>query len=173
MSGARLRGEHASGATRDEPGCPEGTPTALAMRDLSTSVQRARRALARRAGLTPTELHVLEHLLPGPMGYTELAQRIGVSKSAISNVANRLVRRGLVSAVLDVDDGRRAFLELSEIGRREMASSLGPVFAVLDALDQSVTADERQVIGRYLRDATRAYEAVEALVSRPSPGVEQ
>ncbi|MBZ5736909.1 MarR family winged helix-turn-helix transcriptional regulator [Nocardioides mangrovi] len=160
MVEAHPRAEHSSDAI-------------AAMRDLSMAGERLRHALARRGHLSPTDLHVMEQLLPGPVGYSDLARRTGVTRSAISNIANRLIRSGLARRRLGVGDRRRVFLELTERGRDQTSSTLGPVFAVLGALDQSVTPAERQVIERYLRDATRAYEAVEALVSHSPHGWEQ
>ena len=155
-----------AGALIDESAHADGIATATAMRDLSMAVQRLRHALARRGHLAASDVQVLEQLLAGPVGYGDLARRTGVTRSAISNIADRLIRNGLASRSFDLVDRRRTFLELTDRGREEMSSFLGPVLAVLDALDQSVTPDEREVVRRYLRDATRAYEAVEALVSR-------
>ncbi len=143
----------------------EETPTLRALRDLAAALDRVRLAVARREGLSLTGLQVLEHLLPGPQGTSEIADRIGVTSSAVTNAGHLLVAGGLMRRRPHPRDRRRTLLELTPAGREETVRYLGPLFAVLQALDETVPADERAVIDRYLRDATRAFNAVEARVS--------
>ena len=144
----------------------EETPTLRALRDLAAALDRVRIAVARREGLSLTALQVLEHLLPGPQGTSEIADRIGVTSSAVTNAGHLLVGSGLMHRRPHPRDRRRTLLELTPAGREETVRYLGPVFAVIQALDDTVSPDERAVIDRYLRDATRAFGAVEARVSR-------
>ena len=150
----------------------EQTPTMRALRDLTAALDRVRLVVARRAGLSMTALQVLEHLLPGPQGTSEIAERIGVTSSAVTNAGHLLVGGGLMTRRPHPRDRRRTLLELTPAGREETVRYLGPVFAVLQALDDTVPAEDRVVLDRYLRDATRAFCAVEARGGplRASPG---
>ena len=152
-------------ATGDEFAGWEQTPTMRALRDLAAAIERVRHTVARRAGLSTTALQVLEHLLAGPQGVAELAHLTGVTSSAVTNAASGLVGAGLVRRRTAPLDRRRTLLELTPAGREETARYLGPVFAVLEALDDTVLPDERVVVDRYLKDATRAFGAVHDRVS--------
>ncbi|HEX6056672.1 MAG TPA: MarR family transcriptional regulator, partial [Intrasporangium sp.] len=50
--------------------------------------------VARRAGMSITELHALRHLSAEPMGPVELARRLRVTSAASSGVVDRLVAHG-------------------------------------------------------------------------------
>lgn len=152
-------------ATEGEFAGWEQTPTMRALRDLTAAIERVRHTAARRAGLSVTAVQVLEHLLAGPQGVSELAHLTGVTSSAVTNAATGLVRDGLVRRRTGPLDRRRTFLELTPTGREQAVRHLGPVFAVLEALDETVLPDERVAVDRYLRDATRSFAAVHARVS--------
>ena len=144
----------------------EQTPTMRTLRDLAAAIERVRHAVARREGLSTTSLQVLEHLLAGARGTSELAHLIGVTSSAVTNAAAGLVSTGLVRRHTAPRDRRRTVLELTLTGREEAVRYLGPVFAVLEALDETVLPDDRVVVDRYLKDATRAFGAVHDRISR-------
>ena len=57
-------------------------------------------------------------------------------------------------------DRRRTQLVLTASGRREVVSHLLPMFVALDRLDREFSVEEREVVERYLRGATQAFEAV-------------
>jgi len=54
-------------------------------------------AIARRIGLSESELHSLRHLLAGPLGPNDLARTLGVTSAASSGIVDRLESRGHVS----------------------------------------------------------------------------
>ena len=49
---------------------------------------------------------------------------------------------------------------LTESGRGEVVGHLLPMFVALDQLDRGFTAEEREVVERYLRGAIAAFERV-------------
>ena len=112
--------------------------------------------VARRAGLSTSELHSLRHLMDTPMGPVELARALGVTSAASSGVVDRLVARGHAQRRPHADDGRRTEVVITESGRLEVFERLAPMFAALSALDSSLTDDERDLVERYLRGATAA-----------------
>lgn len=135
-----------------------GTLTAL--RELVTAGARVNHVVARRAGISDTELVTLEHLSRERIGPAEVARRLEVSTAAATGIVDRLVSRGHVERRPHAADRRRTELVLTESGRREVVGHLLPMFISLDQLDRGFTADERAVVERYLRGAAAAFERV-------------
>lgn len=53
--------------------------------------------------------------------YTELAERLGLDRTTVSRLAARLIEDGLVSRQADAADKRKAWLAITEEGRRALA----------------------------------------------------
>ena len=69
----------------------------------------------------------------GPLTVGELAQQLGVSHAAVSQVRTTLEREGLIAGAPDPRDGRRQFLSLTPRGQ-ETARRLAPLWtAILEA----------------------------------------
>ena len=113
-------------------------------------------ALARRTGLSHTELSVLEHVMEEPMGPSELAQRIGVTTAAASGIVDRLVARGHAERQPHPTDRRRTAVTCTSSGREALMEHLMPMFLELAALDDDFTDAELQVIHRFLVSVDRA-----------------
>jgi DNA-binding MarR family transcriptional regulator len=127
-----------------------------ALRDLTDAASAARPALARRAGMSHSELVALEHLFTSPLGPADLARRLGVTTAASTTIIDRLVERGHVRRTPHPTDKRRTVVELMDSGRREVLTHLLPMFRELEELDAGLTDEEREIVTRYLRRATRA-----------------
>ena len=112
--------------------------------------------VARRAGMSITELHALRHLSAEPMGPVELARRLRVTSAASSGVVDRLVAHGHAERRSHPDDGRRTVVVVTDSGRAEVIGWLRPMFQSLAALDQSLSDTEREVVERYLTGAVDA-----------------
>lgn len=142
---------------------PEGdlqTPSLVALRDLVTTGARVNHVVARRAGLSETELVTLEHLAREQIGPAEVARRLEVSTAAATGIVDRLVARGHVERRPHAADRRRTELVITDSGRGEVVGHLLPMFVALDRLDRSFSAEERAVVERYLRGAVQAFEQV-------------
>ncbi len=137
---------------------PSGSLDAL--QELVDVAARVPHEVARKAGLSTSELHSLRHLMDTPMGPVELARALGVTSAASSGVVDRLVARGHATRRPHHDDGRRTEVVITESGRVEVFAMLAPMFAGLAQLDSSLSDDERVVVERYLRGATAAMRAL-------------
>lgn len=116
--------------------------------------------VARRAGLSVSELHSLRHLMTAPLGPVELARELGVTSAASSGVVDRLVTRGHAERRPHPDDRRRTEVVITDSGRLEILQRLAPMFAGLAETDSALTDDEREVVERYLRGAIAAMRAL-------------
>lgn len=130
--------------------------TLMALRRLLATSGRVTPALARRTGLSHTELSVLEHVMEQPIGPSELAQRVGVTTAAASGIVDRLVARGHAERQPHPTDRRRTAVVCTSSGREELMEHLMPMFLELAGLDSDFSPEERGVINRFLEAAERS-----------------
>lgn len=140
----------------------EQTGSLLALREVVIAANRLRHVIARRAGLSETDLLAMEHLLEQPVGPGELARHLDVTTAAATGLVDRLVGRGHVERHPHEQDRRRTTVEVTASGREEVLAHLLPMFLALDRLDRDFTPEERAVVERYLRGAIAAFGEVEA-----------
>jgi MarR family 2-MHQ and catechol resistance regulon transcriptional repressor len=102
-----------------------------------------------RAGLTPTQLGVLEALLHlGPLGQRTLGAKLLMSGGNITAVVDNLERRGLVRRERRGDDRRNVTVHLTPEGRRLIASAFpAHVREIVEAFS-ALTAAEQDGLGR-------------------------
>ena len=133
----------------------------MALRELLTTGARVNHVVARRAGISDTELVTLEHLSREQIGPAEVARRLEVSTAAATGIVDRLVSRGHVERRPHA--GRPAAYGAGAHRVRaggEVVGHLLPMFVALDRLDRAFTEEEREVVERYLRGAIAAFEQV-------------
>ena len=90
----------------------------------------------------------------GPGTVTQIAQAIGQTHSAVSQLATRLVREGWLVRKSDRADARRSVLDLSAAGERRLAR-MGPVWT---AIRRATAA----LLARHAGDLGTAMAALEA-----------
>lgn len=134
----------------------ERSDTLEALHRLLDSSRRSVPTLARKAGLTPSELAVLEHVFDQPTGPSELAHRLGVTSAAVTGIVDRLEARGHAERRPHPTDRRRTAVVCTASGREELIGHLMPMFHELAALDASMTDEEKAVVLRFLLAAERA-----------------
>jgi len=146
----------------------EQTGSLRALREAIEKGGRLRHVIARRAGLSESDLVAMEHLMREPLGPGELARILDVTTAASTGLVDRLAQRGHVQRQPHEQDRRRTQVEVTESGREDVLAHLLPMFVALDRMDGSFTADERAVVERYLRGAIAAFEQLEA---QPPPSL--
>lgn len=142
------------------PGGRTPSGATLALRDLVEAGALLRHVVARRAGLSESEMTTLDHLSRRPLGPAEVARLLEVSTAASTGIVDRLVDRGHAERRPHPDDRRRVDVHLTPSGRSELVEQLAPMFGRLAALDAEFDEDELAVVERYLRGAIEAFEAV-------------
>lgn len=73
--------------------------------------------------LYPSEIHTIEAIGKNPgLNITELARKQGVTKGAVSQTISKLVKKGFVIKMKDVNNDRGVFLKLSKPGEKAFAA---------------------------------------------------
>jgi DNA-binding MarR family transcriptional regulator len=95
-------------------------------------------------GVDQAEAHVLSGLAAGPMTVAALVETMGVKRSTLTNILDRLERRGLVSREINRND-RRSFVVRPTRGGERAANKVAAAFAAVDAsLARATTPSERE-----------------------------
>ena len=130
----------------------------------NTLVTRAlERGLKERFGLPLADYEVLARLAEVPEGerirMQELARRVLLSKSGLSQLFTRLERRGLVQRLGDPENLRVTYAILTEEGRRTLERAL-PTFheEVAERFARHLSEEEIRTIRRAMRKIIRAFE---------------
>jgi DNA-binding MarR family transcriptional regulator len=122
------------------------------LRMVSNAVSHSFARKVEAQGVTVAEWVVLRVLYDtGPIAPSDLARRIGLTKGAISKLADRLANKALIARAATPADGRGQTLTLTAAGR-----ALVPGLAALAdendaAFFQSLTAEERGQLEQLLR----------------------
>lgn len=108
--------------------------------------------------MTRRSLEVLRHLsLSGPLTVGEQAEHLGLRRNSVSELLQRLERRGLVARIRDERDERRVLVWLTEAGQ-DVVARIGEVLAP-DRLEQSLarlSPDDRAIVVRGFELLARA-----------------
>ena len=136
------------------------TRTLELLRELTTVAGQVRPAVARRAGLSESELVALEHLMAGALGPVEVGRRLGVTSAATTSIVDRLESHGHVSRAPHASDRRRTEVSITPGGRSEVLGYLMPMFRALAEMDADLDDAERAVVDRYLERAIASFRSV-------------
>lgn len=124
------------------------TPAADAIIGLSSITQSVFARAAERHSLTPAHARLLCILAAGPRGMTELAGLMGVEKAALTGLADRAERRGLLTRSPGSTDRRAITLTLTGTGLDTARAFHRDVSARLSALTEVLSEAEREVFCR-------------------------
>jgi DNA-binding MarR family transcriptional regulator len=105
--------------------------------------------------LTPRMLSVLRHLqTAGPLTVGELAEHLGLSRAATTELVDRIEERGMVARIRDERDRRRVFVWTTEEGRAAVSIRVLEDDLLAKAV-QKMTPEERQGLVEGLRALLR------------------
>lgn len=123
------------------------------LRYVSNHVSQAFARKVEAHGVTVAEWVLLRQLLDaGSLAPSRLAERMGMTRGAVTKLADRLIAKSMLIRAADPDDGRAQTLSLTSAGR-----ALVPMLAALaDANDAEFFAalvpEDRAALNRILRD---------------------
>lgn len=117
-------------------------------RELSTAVVAFHEAVGARLGVTAVDQRALALIAgKGPLSAGELAKEINLTPGAVTGVADRLERAGLVRREPDPDDRRRVVITA-------VPGAFGQLFAglatAMDELTGRYSPEEQRVIGDWV-----------------------
>lgn len=129
-----------------------------AYRNYLAAVVRFHLVAAEAGGMGPTDYQASSLLeLDGPLSPGELAESLGLSRSATTRVVDRLVAAGIAERAIDPDDRRRGVVAHTGRIPAEVVELLSAVRQPIgDAID-SMTAEQREGLLAYFDSATNAY----------------
>jgi DNA-binding MarR family transcriptional regulator len=108
------------------------------------------------------------HSLPGGT-MKDFAERLMVSQSTVTQLADRLVRRDLVERVADPDDRRVVRLRISETGKRILRDANVERRRTFHAIWGALSAQEQEAVMRGLELLALRGEEVRAAQGHPLP----
>jgi DNA-binding MarR family transcriptional regulator len=128
---------------------------------------RMRTALARRAGISSTDLDALEHLeADGPLTQRDLGERLSLTSGAVTMLVDRLERAGWARRRPHPGDRRSVLIDLSPSAVASAPDGLAAYHAAIRALAGSVPAGQRESIAAFLAAAADAAAAATAELAR-------
>ena len=135
------------------------------VREYTSAVLRHAAATAKRMSLETSELAALEHLqAAGPMTQKRLGERLSISPGAVTAMIDRLESRGYVERTPNPEDRRSALVVITKAGLEESLRQLWPYIENMRGLEEGFSDEEREVIARFLREATQVtHQAAEGV----------
>ena len=131
-------------------------PVADGLIRLSALTQSVFTRTAERHGLPAAQARLLCMLAAGPRRMSELAELLGIEKAALTGLADRAERRGLVARTAVPGDRRAVSVALTPQGREVAEGFHRDVSASLGQLTDVLPPDERERFRRSLARVTRA-----------------
>jgi len=126
---------------------------AKAARRLDMALAEMHLEVSREMSMTGGELLALEHLgMEGPLGPTDLAQRLHMRTGAVTALLDRLEEQGRIARRQHPSDRRKVVVHLTKHGRDEVMAGLHAMVDEVITLAQSLPEAERPVIRRFLDD---------------------
>ena len=147
----------------------------LAGRELSTAAVLFHTAVAERRGLTTTEEKALDVLLrTGPMTHAQLAKHTGLAPASVTNLIDRLERKGFAVRRAHPDDGRRILIEAdAEHAYAVMAPLFADFMNGLEAIYETYSDAQLRVITDFMRRAADHQQAATERLAEQMPASTQ
>jgi DNA-binding MarR family transcriptional regulator len=143
----------------------------LSLRALGSDLDALDEAVAARFGLHRTDLRCLEIVARGgPLSTGALAERAGLSTSAVTSAIDRVERSGDLRRISDPADRRRVLVEVTELGRQRGRAAFSGLQEGTDQLLRRYSPGELRLLGEFVEEvraviAGQAAEAASAAVT--------
>lgn len=132
---------------------PRYTPEDIAgaTRRLDMAMSRLNVAVAREIGVSVPELLALEHLSDGSgLGPSELARRLQLTSGSVTALVDRLEASGNAVRAPHPSDRRRVVVRRTAQAAVKLNDGVTPLTEEVLALAESLSEDERAVVGGFL-----------------------
>lgn len=97
----------------------------------------------KKAGISMPQLGLLINISRGASSVTELAEKLGVTSAAVSQMLERLVQQGMILRTEDPHDRRARQMTLTDKSRQLVLESLNARQGWLDEVSQALSEDEK------------------------------
>lgn len=147
-------------------------PATYLVREISALGGDLDRAMGQHLAVNPTDLRAMSVLLGrGPLSISELAEVLGLGAPATSMAVDRLERLGHVTRERGGPDRRRVTIRATPTSAGRARDALMPMIREIDALLDDLSADDRQVVQRYLHEVVGIMRrSVEDVRTQQQPG---
>ncbi len=142
-------------ASEDDPFA--GSPLEQYRENFGLILRQTRRILAPR-GLLVSEAGALKLASAGPVRPSTVADRLGITASAATQLVDRLERRGLLRRTRDPADRRAVVLVITPTGRRTYRATAREVRAMLDAVAGTMSPQGRRALQQGVAELHRALD---------------
>lgn len=125
------------------------------MREHSSAVMRYSAALAKRMGLEVSEVAALGHIQQaGLMTLGGIRSRLSMSAGAVTTLVDRREARGYLERVRNPDDRRSYLVRCTRAGFEDSMQNLWPYIEEMTSIEGRFSEAEKEVIRRFLGEAT-------------------
>jgi DNA-binding MarR family transcriptional regulator len=145
------------------------SPLLLACRDLARAMDQFDEAACAVLGLGRSDLRALNLLEHGPLGASVLAQRLGLSRPAVTALIDRLADAGYVVRVAVPGDRRVTGVELQPATWKAFAQVYRPLGERVWAATADLTPGDRQAVVDAMTTVTSAFDDVRARIAPAVP----
>lgn len=131
-----------------------------ALQGLLSAAQSASVRISKRMEMGRLDVDAMQHLMGSPLTVTELANVLGVTPAAATQLADRLEARGHIQRVAHDTDARKILIEPSSQGIHEVIGHLMPMLNHLNQLEKKFSQKEKDAILNYLAESQRALDEI-------------
>lgn len=144
-------------------------PLLLACRDLARAMDQFDEVAAAVLGLGRSDLRALNLLEHGPLGASVLAQRLGLTRPAVTALIDRLADAGFVARVAVPGDRRATAVELQPATWKAFAEVYRPLGHQVWAATGDLTEGQRQMVVDAMAAMSSAFDGVRAGMAPTAP----
>jgi DNA-binding MarR family transcriptional regulator len=138
------------------------SPLLHACRDLGRAMDLFDEAACAALGLGRSDLRALNLLEHGPLGATALAERLGLTRPAITALVDRLTAAGLVARVPVPDDRRAVAVELRPGTWQAFAAVYRPLGERVQATTAELSERDRRAFTSAMSTMVNAFDEARA-----------
>lgn len=132
----------------------------ISLRRIIQAIDLHSRQLARQHGITTPQLIILKQI-EGQEAITvsEVAKQVSLKQATVTDILNRLERKGLVLRQKDTDDRRRVLVKETDLGKKLLEAAPSPLqetflekFENLEDWEQNMILTSLQLLGTMMAD---------------------
>lgn len=132
----------------------------ISLRRIIQAIDLHSRQLARQHGITTPQLIILKQI-EGQKTITvsEVAKQVSLKQATVTDILNRLERKGLVVRQKDTDDRRRVLVKETDLGKKLLEAAPSPLqetflekFENLEDWEQNMILTSLQLLGTMMAD---------------------